>query len=841
MCPSVNASAAGFRTGLPRVGQVATFLLDGRGAVIAWSPAAEQLFGYRTAEVLGRAAAELWPETFPAVLSPPLGAMRTDGTPLGVIALADRHGRRLDATLLVSPLASGHPDGDFTAVVVWVQGLLRQAEDQAILDGLFTQSPIGVAVYDAELRLVRINAALESIHGIRQEEALGRRIGEVLPDVDAVAVEQRLRSVLETGLPIFNAVHRGRTPADPDREHVWEVSSFALTAPDGTTLGVTDAVIDITDHYWARERMLLLDEAAARIGTTLNVTRIAEELTDVLVPQLTEFAAVDLLEGVTSGAEPQPSETGRDILRRAACKAADPRLLPGLKQVGELLDFPEGSPYNECLRDGQPRLLPVVDPDADWLRSIASEARVRSMVEYGARSLMVVPLRARDAVLGFVHMYRTSQANAFEWDDLVLAQELVARTAVCMDNARRYTREHTAAVTLHESMLPRSVPDQSAVDVAHHFVPTRKHAGASGDWFDVIPLSGARVALVVGSVPGTGVHAAACMGQICSGVRTLAQLDLAPEELLGRLDEMVPRLVERELASGSAPIVEGLVGATCLYAVYDPVSRRCVMASAGHPPPVIVPPLGGAHFPDLPSNKPLGKGDPVFEPLEIELDEGSTLLLYTAGLVHACAADSGARAGLRTVLTEDDRPLDETCRAVADVVVPHLAAEDDLALLLARTRSLGPARVVTWDLPRDPSVVSEARALLLRQLDRWDLGHLAFTAELIVSELVTNAIRYGSEPLRLRLIRDRTLICEVSDANSTSPHIRRAADTDEGGRGLFLVARCSHRWGVRYPATGKIIWAEQLLTPAWDAFAADDGAPDGPHAPCAGVPDLGIL
>ncbi|WP_377272748.1 SpoIIE family protein phosphatase [Peterkaempfera sp. SMS 1(5)a] len=821
---------------------MATFLLDGQGAVTVWSPAAEKLFGYRTAEVVGRSAAELWPEAFPVLLDQSLGTGGDCTTLVSDVSLTGRLGRRLDVTLLVSPLAPGQPGNEAAAVVAACpQGLLRKAEDQAILDGLFTQSPIGLGVYDTELRLVRINAALERIHGVRLEEAMGRRISEFLPDVDTGPIEERLRRVLKTGLPIVNAVHRGRTPADPDREHVWEVSSFALTDPEGRTLGATDAVIDITDHYWARERMLLLDEAAARIGTTLDVTRIAEELADVLVPRLAEFAAVDLLDGVTCGADPQPPSPGLACLRRVSHKAADPSMLDGLKRVGDRLDFPEGSPFSDSLVDGQPRLLPVVDMSADWIRRISDDPRVQTLIERRARSLMVVPLRTREAILGFVHMYRTTLTNAFEGDDLVLAQELVSRAAVCMDNARRYTREHTAAVTLHESMLPRSVPDQSAVDIAHHFVPTRKHAGVSGDWFDVIPLSGARVALVVGSVPGTGVRAAACMGQICSGVRTLAQLDLAPEELLGRLDDMVPRLVEREHATGSAPIVEGLIGATCLYAVYDPVSRRCVMASAGHPPPAVAPPQGDVHFPDLPSNKPLGMGDPVFEPLDIELAEGSTLLLYTAGLVHACEADPTVRPRLREILTRSDLPLEETCRAVAGTVVPHLAAEDDLALLLARTCSLGPARVATWDLPQDPSVVAEARSLVLSQLDLWGLGHLAFTAELIVSELVTNAIRYGSEPLRLRLIRDRTLIYEVSDANSTSPHIRRAAATDEGGRGLFLVAQCSHRWGVRYPSTGKTIWAEQLLSPSWNALDADlDGSREEPHSPVAGVPDHGI-
>ncbi|MEU0186306.1 SpoIIE family protein phosphatase [Streptomyces sp. NPDC006207] len=678
--------------------------------------------------------------------------------------------------------ASSDPGGAGLPERLWPHN-----EDLAILDALFAQSPIGVAVFDTELRLVRANPALERIHGIPNVQLLGHRISEVLPELDTDGIESRLARVLETGLPVVGTEHRGRTPADPGRDHFWLTSSFALTGPDGRRLGVTDLVFDVTDRHRTRERLALLDEASASIGTTLDVTRTAQELADVLVPRLADLTSIDLLDGVVEGEEAPPSDAGRIALRLVARKASHPAITEGLRLVGEVQEFAADSPHAQTLADGRPRLLPVVDPDVDWVRN-SPDRRALALRSHGTHSLMVVPLRARDIVLGVAHLYRTAaRPEAFEPDDLVFVQELVARAAVCVDNARRYTGERAAAVTLQQSMLPRSAPDQSAVEVAHHYRPARGHAGVSGCWFDVIPLSGARVALTIGDIPATGVEAAACMGQICSAVRTLTQLDLAPDEVLARLDDMVPRLVEREHTAGSAPIMEKLVGATCLYAVYDPVSRRCVMASAGHPPPAIADPADRVHFADLPSNQPLGHGDPVFEPHQMELAEGSTLALYTQSLLRAGDADRSLNEGLCAIIAQSRRSPDEICQAVADAVTPHLAPQDDLALLLARTRSLDAAQVATWDLPADPAAVADTRSLARRQLDQWGLEDLAFTAELVISELVTNAIRYGTPPIRLRLIRDRMLICEVSDASSTSPHIRRAATTDEGGRGLFLV------------------------------------------------------
>jgi anti-sigma regulatory factor (Ser/Thr protein kinase) len=328
-----------------------------------------------------------------------------------------------------------------------------------------------------------------------------------------------------------------------------------------------------------------------------------------------------------------------------------------------------------------------------------------------------------------------------------------------------------------------------------------------GDWFDVLPLSGARVALVVGDVVGHGLHAAATMGRLRTAVHNFSALDPAPDELLALLDELVARIDQDESTDGAAPIS----GATCLYAVYDPVVGRCAVARAGHPPPAMVAPDGTVAFPDVPAGPPLGVGGLPFETAELELAKGSRLVLYTDGLVEDRERDIDTGLELLgAALARAGASPEGTCRTVLDALLPAHPS-DDIALLVARTRALEPDRVAEREVPMDPAAVREVRALVTRQLTAWDLGELAFTTELILSELVTNAIRYGGAPVRVRLLLDRTLICEVFDGSSTSPHLRYAALSDEGGRGLFLVAQLADRWGTRYTPEGKIIWTEQAL------------------------------
>jgi hypothetical protein len=419
-----------------------------------------------------------------------------------------------------------------------------------------------------------------------------------------------------------------------------------------------------------------------------------------------------------------------------------------------------------------------------------------------------VPLQARGTTLGVAVFTRFRRPDPFTEDDVLLAEEVTARAAVCIDNARRFSRERETALALQRSLLPRSLPRTAAVEAASRYLPAAR-AGLGGDWFDVIPLSGMRVALVVGDVVGYGVQASATMGRLRTAVRTLADIDLPPDELLTHLDDLVTRLSTESGEEGRP----GEVGASCLYAVYDPVSRRCALARAGHPSPVMLPPGGPPRPVPLPSGPPLGTGGLPFESAELDLPEGTVLSFYTDGLIesHGRDAETGHRLLCEALAGYEHAAgsLEETCDRVLRTLLPPGGALDDVALLLARTRGLPADQVATWDIPADPALVAPIRKQVVDQLDAWRLTESAFTTELVVSELVTNAIRYGAPPIRLRLIHDAaTLICEGSDASPTAPHLRRARTWDEGGRGLLLVAQLTHRWGSRHTAEGKTIWAE---------------------------------
>ncbi|MFB7334589.1 SpoIIE family protein phosphatase [Streptomyces adustus] len=548
----------------------------------------------------------------------------------------------------------------------------------------------------------------------------------------------------------------------------------------------------------ARERLDLLYAAGVGVGTSLDVTRTAEELTAVAVPRFADFVTVDLFDAVIGGDEPEPGDALHRIASGAIHGGAP------LYPRGTQIRFVSSAPQARSLDTGRAVLEPRLDRAEGWRAQ--DRERTEQVVEYGIHSLITVPVRAGSLVLGVVSFWRSQRPEPFHEDEVTLAEELVARAAVSIDNARRYTREHSTAEALQRSLLPRSLPEQDALEVAYRYLPAQ--AGVGGDWFDVLPLSGTRVALVVGDVVGHGLHAAATMGRLRTAVHNFAALDLAPAELLALLDELVNRIDQDESAEGTgAPVT----GATCLYTIYDPVSRRCSLARAGHPPPAVIRPDGRVDFVDVPVGPPLGIGGLPFETAEVELAEGSRLVLYTDGLVEDRERDIDAGLELlRTALGRAGDSPEATCRAVLHELLPDRPG-DDIALLVARTRVLGADRVAEWEVPMDPAAVQDVRARVTRQLAEWDLAELTFTSELILSELVTNGIRYGGAPLRVRLLRDRTLICEVFDTGSTSPHLRHAASTDEGGRGLFLVAQLAERWGTRYTPDGKFIWAEQAL------------------------------
>ncbi|MFE3765852.1 SpoIIE family protein phosphatase [Streptomyces sp. NPDC059104] len=555
----------------------------------------------------------------------------------------------------------------------------------------------------------------------------------------------------------------------------------------------------------ARRRLELLAEAGNRIGTTLDVDRTARELAETAVPRLADFVTIDMPEAVLRGEE-SPNPTAE--MRRT--------VVHGIREdcpfypVGAQVTLHPTTPHMRCMTTGQPVLEPDLKAAFGWIAQDPAHAEL--LLAHNIHSLITVPLLARGVLLGIVCFYRSQDPAPYGDDDRALAKELAARAALSIDNARRYTREHTLALSLQHSLLPRGLPEQGAVEVAHRYLPSE--SGVGGDWFDVIPLSGTRVALLVGDVVGHGLHAAATMGRLRTAARNFAELELAPDELLTHLDNLMVRLDREEGGDAPGAGSTGIVGATCLYAIYDPTSQQCTVARAGHPPPALVLPDGSVSLLDLPAGPPLGLGGLPFESAEITLPVHSQLVLYTDGLIEDRHRDvDTALDQLRGALAHPDRAPEDTCRAVLDAVAPEHPA-DDIALLVARTNALPADRIASWDLDPDPALVGQVRAAAMEQLDRWGLEESSFATELLLSELVTNAVRYGSAPIRVRLIHDRTLICEVHDASNSAPRMRHAASTDEGGRGLFLVAQLAQAWGTRYTTGGKVIWAECALDAA---------------------------
>jgi serine phosphatase RsbU (regulator of sigma subunit)/anti-sigma regulatory factor (Ser/Thr protein kinase) len=575
-----------------------------------------------------------------------------------------------------------------------------------------------------------------------------------------------------------------------------------------------------------RRALALLNAAGARIGNTLDLETTARELLDVAVPQFCDLASVDLYQTVLAGDEPPAAgaSEGTGELRRVAFASAvsdAPLPLPsaagdhdaGPVSVGSTHCYAAGSAGAEALRTGRVQRLNGQD--------------VSVPVQFGAvvQSTLAVPMVARERVLGLAHFSRAKGSGAFGERDAALAAELAARAAVFLDNARLYRREHERALILQRSLLPPGNPEAAGLDIACRYLPGNPATEVGGDWFDVIELPGHRTAIVVGDVMGRGLRAAVAMGELRTAVRTLALLDTEPAEVLGALDEIAQGLGAAPTDSrrrrtrwqqGTADDLAEVYLATCAYAVYDPVTRRCTFANAGHLPPVLLEsdeddPDGGALLLEVPKGVPLGVGGEPFEQVEVELPDGALFALYTDGLVESRdhPLDEGLNA-LRRALARPPKDLEDVAdRVLGDLDVHH--GEDDIALLVARVHGMSAESVGDWRLDPDPQSVARARDMAVEQLASWGLNELADTTELLVSELVTNALRHGEGKIRLRLLLDRTLVCEVWDAGLVQPRRRRARATDEGGRGLQLVQLLSQGWGSRRTPQGKTVWFEMAL------------------------------
>ncbi|MGW1669730.1 SpoIIE family protein phosphatase [Streptomyces sp. NPDC002324] len=776
-------------------------VVDARGLVVGWSEGARRLTGYTAGDVTGKPAADLVDGDAAAVRRTLLAHRDA------VVDLRYRDGRLQKVALRICPLRGG--PGEQRRFVVQAG---PDRSERGLGELAFKQASMSMSVFDTEQRYLRMNDWACRVMGQPEEEFRHQYFPDTVEDAEhSRGFLRHLEIVVETGEPVHYESWT-RSPSGR-RMHAWSFEMWPVRDRSGGLIGTALAGFDSSEQFWARQRLALLNEAAGSIGTRLDVVQTARELAELVVPRLADFASVDLLESVLRGEEPEMGPLDGGVrLSRAAHQSPTPGVPEAAIALGSADVYPPASPPARALLTGEPVLTGTGDGSLDeWFARHGARSSKLREAEDNDLSLMAVPLVARGTTLGvavFVRLLTPEHPDAFDLEDVSLAEELCSRAAVCVDNARRYTKERTTALALQRSLLPKTVAGQAAVEFASRYLPALSQAGVGGDWFDVIPLSGTRVALVVGDVVGHGIHASVTMGRLRTAVWALADVDLPPDELLTHLDDLV-----EHLAAGDGT-GEGEIGATCLYAVYDPVDRSCTIASAGHVPPVVVRPDGGVEVVEVVAGPMLGVGGLPFEATELALPEGSVLALYTDGLVEARDRDvDTGTAALCAALEGSVGSLESACDTVLKALLPDTPG-DDVALLLARTRALDAEQVAVWNLTDDPALVANARKLATDQLTRWGLEEAVFVTELVVSELVTNAIRYGGAPIQLRLIRDRALICEVSDASSTSPHLRRARSFDEGGRGLLLVAQLTDRWGSRPSGAGKTIWAEQTLPPS---------------------------
>ncbi|MFG2680509.1 SpoIIE family protein phosphatase [Streptomyces sp. NPDC048392] len=558
------------------------------------------------------------------------------------------------------------------------------------------------------------------------------------------------------------------------------------------------AVRPVTEAVRARRRLAWLNEAGMRIGTTLDLRRTAEELAGFTVPELADGCAVDLLESVLRFQDGDRPEATADAPELRAMAVSE---IPGLDlapdPVGELSVYTPDRLVRTCLTTRRPVLVARMER-SDFAAVAPTPEAADRMRHAGVHSYLAVPLIARGVLLGLADFIRAGSRPPFTRGDVALVMELASRAAVYIDNARLYGREREHVVTLQRALLPRSSPSTPGLDVTSCYDPAADPAAVGGDWFDVVALPSGRTALMVGDVMGRGLAAAATMGRLRTVARTLMALDIAPERLLARLDLAARDLEEDQVA-------------TCLCAVYDPYGGTFRIASAGHPPPLLTGPDGDSSFLEVPTGAPLGTGVIPYDTVERPVPERSRLTLFTDGLIKSRTADLATQLERLREAVGDGVPDDGTeCRTVAERVGGDRS--DDAIVLAARARPLGAGcDVYVRPLPPDGKAAGQARTAVREQLVRWGLEELVDTTELVVSELVANALRYGNAPGELRLLRDERLSVEVSDSGPDLPQIQHADVSDESGRGLQLVNMLCRRWGSCRTPEGKVVWAEQDL------------------------------
>ncbi|MFJ9558774.1 SpoIIE family protein phosphatase [Streptomyces fuscichromogenes] len=798
----------GFGAGDGAPGRIplAVVVVDRDGQVSHWSTGARRLFGAAKEEAIGHSVLDLLPVS---------GALPEDDeiTPYGAYAAYDGLGPDLESSLdgRLSFPAAGRarltvPDRDRVDVLWWAYPLVGPGSERLLVLAADAER-LRRAEPDEGIAFERIAPGFALHTDFPGAEELARRLPEILPSMSVEESARIVAQVLELGYPILEFSQNDRVPVTPDwgvarraermarRERASRVAAQGLPVP----AELADDEGEDLEYVAVRERLEFLNEVSGKIGTSLDLSRTIVEVSRAVVPRFTDVAGTYLREQVVAGeefADGVPDTT--TMWHRVALEHTDePGRWDDVVPVGEAMPFPAHTPFFQCMTTGDPVLVPRISVEMGHAIASQFEKRdIRPLIT--GRSMLVVPLKARNVVLGFMILLRHPEREMFDDMDRVTGAELAARAGLVLDNARMYTYQESVAETLQDSMLPHIPPRMAGCDIATRYLPGTLLGRVGGDWFDSVKLPGARTALVVGDVMGHGLNSAAMMGQLRTAVQTMAAMDLPPAQLLRNLDDLAQRLGDGYLA-------------TCLYAVYDPIEGELHLANAGHIPPVLVRAVDGhSELLELPTGAPIGVGGVAFESLRVRVDPGDRLVMCTDGLVEMRGEDIGV--GLATLCESAAHPaasMDDACDTIIRALNTRGGRKDDVALLMARLNGIEPEDVAEWRLALDPSEVSRARAAVREQLHDWGLARLADAAELMVSELVTNAIRHShSRPVQLRLIRGETLLCEVDDDDHTLPTLLGADPGAEAGRGLRVVSTLAREWGTSRTSAGKTVWFE---------------------------------
>lgn len=662
---------------------VSAVVVDDAGRIVFWSPQASDVFGYSSEEALGRYAARLLLHEEHRDLAIKLFAkvLSTGENWAGAFPIRRKDG----STRLVEfrNVRLQNDRGEMYALGIAAdQSVLEGAETKlALSEQLVSQAPIGIALLDTNLRYILVNPALERINGVSAADHVGRHPHDIHISPEIGAAEAVMREVLLTGKSMLDQYIVGRTRGDPDHDHAWSVSYYRLEGPGGRVIGVANSVVDVTDRHRAaaeadraRCRLTLIADASARVGTTLGVEQTARELAHTAVPELADVAAVDVLDSVLAFRRSNGHRNGPELFRALAVATAHPSAAADAADpVGDVASYSADRLITQCVHTGRPLLVPRTGPD-DLRRIARDQEAAAALARAGVHSYLAVPLIAHNEILGAFDLIRTQNPVPFDEDDVVLARELAARAAVAIDNARWYQSVRNSAESLQRSLLPSHPSRLPGLEVASLYQPAQASCEIGGDWYDVIPLSGDRAALVVGDVMGNGIDAAATMGRLRTATCAYADLELEPHEVLRHLDRLTCGL-EHYIA-------------TCLYAVYDPHREECRIANAGHLPPVLVRPGRRPQLLSLPAGAPLGVGGVQFDTMTFGLEPADRLVLYTDGLVetrdHAIDERLDALVG---ALDRRPQSLDDTCRNLLHSL-RHPDDHDDVAVLIAEAHSI---------------------------------------------------------------------------------------------------------------------------------------------------------